>query len=533
MISIQLIYGWQIKMKQTKEYLERSIIIGLIVSTEYLEHLRPDWDAKLLESSTAQTIAFWCIEYFDEFNEAPGKHIQDIYMDKLHKGDLPEDLAEDMEQTLEGLSDEYEMKFNLKYVLAKTNTYFQEKRLEKHSERIKELTEAGELDEAERLAGSYAAGNSEISQDIDLSDSKALLRVENAFNELSEPILTYPGALGEFWNDQLVRGAFVGLLAPEKRGKSFWLLDMAFRASKQKARVAFFQAGDMTEAQQLRRMCVYRAQRSDKQRYCGEMYLPVVDCVRNQLDTCTKSERECSWGPFGDVSKWDEKTIRQEIRREQLIEAFEDDPTYMPCRNCEEFRKRPLGIPWVRKVNIKNPLNTAQAVKEIKEFFVDKKRHFILSTHESGTLSTDTMNAKLDEWERKYGFIADLIVVDYGDLMTTHKERDFRHKQNQIWKELRSLNQRRNCLLIVPSQADADSYDAKTLKKRNFSEDKRKYAHPTAWYGLNQDPDKREKRLGIMRLNNLMIREGDEELLPEVTVLQSLSQGRPFIGSYK
>ena len=48
-------------------------------------------------------------------------------------------------------------------------------------------------------------------------------------------------------------------------------------------------------------------------------------------------------------------------------------------------------------------------------------------------------------------------------------------------------------LVVTATQADANSYDRTSLKMSNFSEDKRKLAHVTAMYGLNQDPAGREK----------------------------------------
>ena len=65
-----------------------------------------------------------------------------------------------------------------------------------------------------------------------------------------------------------------------------------------------------------------------------------------------------------------------------------------------------------------------------------------------------------------------------------------------------------------------------------FKKDKRKYAHVTACYGLNQDPKDREKRLGIMRINEIVIREGDFSNAHEVTILQNLKRGRPFLSSF-
>ena len=144
---------------------------------------------------------------------------------------------------------------------------------------------------------------------MDLSSETALLRVEKAFTQASTPVVKYPRQLGQFWNDQLVKGKLVALMAPEKRGKTWWLMDMAMRAARQKKKVAFFQAGDMTEDEQLMRICIHLTKKSNLDKYSGKMFQPVKDCVYNQLSTCTKEVRECDFGVF------EGKTIK-EIRKE-------------------------------------------------------------------------------------------------------------------------------------------------------------------------------------------------------------------------
>jgi len=66
----------------------------------------------------------------------------------------------------------------------------------------------------------------------------------------------------------------------------------------------------------------------------------------------------------------------------------------------------------------------------------------------------------------------------------------------------------------------------------NFSEDKRKYAHVTAMYGLNMDHKGREKELGILRINEIVIRESDFNNQTQVHVLQNLRRGQPCLTSY-
>lgn len=86
-------------------------------------------------------------------------------------------------------------------------------------------------------------------------------------------------------------------------------------------------------------------------------------------------------------------------------------------------------------------------------------------------------------------------------------------------------------MIVTATWSDAASYDKNTLSLSNFSEDKRKYGHVTAMYGLNMNEE--EKRIGIMRFNELVIREGAFERMNQVRVLQCLAIGRPLLDSFR
>ena len=61
-------------------------------------------------------------------------------------------------------------------------------------------------------------------------------------------------------------------------------------------------------------------------------------------------------------------------------------------------------------------------------------------------------------WEKQDGFVPDLIVVDYADLIVPESRGEFRHQQNEIWKGLRRLSQEKGePLVITASQSDAKS----------------------------------------------------------------------------
>jgi hypothetical protein len=512
--------------------IERKIIIGLITSTDYLRQIRNIWDPRYLESATAKRIAGWCWEYFEKYDKAPNRDIEAIYYAKLKKGKLPKDLFSEIEEDiLPGLSEEYENdNFNLNYLLEETKKHFDERHLSIHKDTIDALLSNGQVEEANQLACDFKPIANAALTDLDLGNPVVLDRVEKAFQTTTQSLITYPRQLGQYWNSQLIRGGFVALMGPEKRGKTFWLLDMAIRGCRQKRNIAFFQAGDMTEDEQLMRICIYLTKKSNEEEYSGRMWEPVRDCIYNQIDDCKSPEdREGKISPFAGK---DPIELKNTISLEMLTEAYKESKGYRPCTNCTQFWKKHWATVWIKKVNTGSPLTVYEAKKAVDEFFIKNGRHFKLSTHPNGTLSVRNIKSILANWEKQDDFVPDVILVDYADLLTGDSK-DFRHLQNEIWKGLRSLSQEKGQpLVITATQADAKSYDQNRLKQSNFSEDKRKYGHVTAMWGLNQDTNDREKLIGLMRINDLTKRKGAFSVSNEITVLQNLKRGRPFLGSY-
>lgn len=517
-----------------EDFIERRIITGLIISKDYLERVQKFWNSSFLESPEFRKVANWCMEYFDKYKTAPDSDIEAVYMEKLKGGNISKSEAQYIEEVLNDLSNEYgrDTQFNSAYLYDQTVKYFKSQELERHQDEVEALREEGKIKEAEELARSYTSTIlDDLTVGLDLSSNEALDRVERAFNETAQRVLSYPGAIGAMVNDHLVRGGFVSFLGPEKRGKTFLLLEMALRSIRQKANVAFFEAGDMTENQLLKRVCVYTSRRSDHERYCREHFRPVGDCIYNQLDICTRKDRNCDHGIF-EINEEDfKKDVSKYVNMDTLKEKYNEFPDYEPCDSFScPYRK---GTVWIAKVQRQQELTAKKAKKGIRRFFRKYRRRFKLVTYPAGTLTTEEMKSCLHHWERNDGFVPDIIIVDYADLLSAGTGvSEFRHKQDRIWKNLRALSQERHALLLTATQADANSYTKGRLALSNFSEDKRKYGHVTAMYGLNQDPGGREKKLGILRINEIVVREGEFNNDHEVSVLQDLYQGRPYLESY-
>lgn len=509
---------------------ERAIIIGLITSTEYIERIKDCWTIQLFESKTAKRIAVWVLEYYDKYGIAPGKELETIYYRKKENGNgLPKDLTDEMEESiLPGLSEEYENSgVNVDYLVDITKAYFNERNLRKSAEEALSLLDVGKTLEAENILTSYTAIAKNTATWIDLHSEKIKEKLHSAFTRSKEILIKFPGALGEFMNNQLIRGGFVALMGPEKRGKSYWLLEFGMRAVKNKKRVAFFQAGDMDDDDQLIRISTYLTGKAELESNAGVMFQPVKDCIKNQADTCDLKERACHFGLY----KKEEASIRKTVTLKELMLAREENKDYIPCTNCNKLNKERLGTVFVEKIDTGDALTEEDAIEAFETFFEKRKREFRISTHSNGSLSVKDIDSILSIWEKE-GFIPDVIIIDYADLLIDSSQKEERNRQNQIWKDLRGLNQKRKCLLITATQTDASSYNSDLLTLDNFSEDKRKYGHATAFYGLNQDHAWREKELGIMRINELLKRKGAFSSVNQVHVLQNLSIGRCYIDSY-
>lgn len=511
-------------MHEPDKFLERKILIGLIASDQFIRTIAPLWSIHYMQASTAKLLAGWCIDYFNKYNKSPYQEIESIFSEKIKEGMAADDI-DYIGEILESLSEEYSStETNIEYLIDQTKKYFTTQRLKQYAESILDRIDEGDIKAAEEEATAYTVLETDdgISSVVDPFTSAKLIK--EAFEEQNEVLIKFPKALGEFWNDQLVRGGFVAILGPEKRGKTMWLMELAMRAMMTGNRVAFFQAGDMTEKQQIRRIAIYLAKRSDRERYCGERYIPCVDCWYHQTDTCERPERE----QMG-VSLFDENMEQKLVTYNMLVEAAEEKPEYEPCRNCKDIR----GAVWLEKHEAVKPLNWRDAYKSMKEWRKKYDHQFKLATYPNETLTMHEVNSLLNLWERDEGFKPDVVLIDYADILAPDQDStrlDGRGQINKIWQRMRRLTQEKQCLLITATQAAATSYDKDTITLTDFSEDKRKYAHATAVYSLNQTDI--EKKIGIMRLGELVIRESEFDRTRQVKVLQCLQRGRPFIGSY-
>jgi hypothetical protein len=455
---------------------ERRILTGLIVDDEILGKVADKWTKEgLFASRWSNLVGSWCCSYYEKYGKAPRKAIEGLFESWTSKNNEKE-TVELVESFLEGLSGEYEtQESNTAYLVDLAGTHFNKVRLERFTENIRDELEAGDVNKAlqEALAFSHVEIGRTEGVDV-LQDTAAIKR---AFARKSEPIVKYPGALGNFFGSALERDGFIAFEGPEKRGKTGLLLDVAWRAMRQGRKVAFIEAGDMSEGQILLRFMVRACRRPLKATMPGHpVKFPMA------LDHAPDA-------PFATV-------------------VFED----------LDF---PTPLTWKHARRVCDKLITKQKTDESL---------LRLSCHPNSTLSASGVGSLIQTWERQGWGLPDIVCLDYADILAPPAGiRETRDQINMTWKQLRALSQSLHCLVVTATQSDTDSYDRETLTMKNFSEDKRKNSHVTGMVGINQTPG--EKRLGLLRLNWLALREEEFSSQTCVHVASCLAIANPTIRS--
>lgn len=467
------------KRRRVDNQIERRLLTAMITSTDFLAQasflLQGNLD--MIESSHWKTVAGWCIDHFTKYRQAPGKNIETTYH-AWAEGQEDSPQAEAVHSLLEDLSacweDAGQEPLNVPFMMDQLKWLVDKKSLNKLQENMEWALSTGKPKEAWNAIANCRPTDVLADTGVDpLRDSEAW---ERAFAESSEPLIHFPGDAGKFLNRALTRDALIGIQGPEKRGKTFWCIEMVMRALSERRKTAFFQVGDLTEGQVLRRIGTYLTGRPSLENMCGDVTVP----------TRVIPPREEG----------------EELRVETRMKSCPRPVSEQACKRAIQKFLRAQGI---------HP----------------DKPYFKLSVHANSSVSVQGVAAILARWELVDGFIPDVVVIDYADILAPEDPRmQPRDQVNETWKMLRRLSQEWHCLVIAPTQANAASYDVRTQSMKNFSEDKRKLAHVTGMLGLNQTEE--EKAKSVMRLNWIVLRESPFHPNRCLWVGQCLQIGKAF-----
>lgn len=448
------------------------ILTGMIVNDRALSkiHSYLKNEKRPFASKWCNIVGRWCLDYFSKYEVSPKKSIQTLFRDFAQSA-KDEDTVGLVETFLGSLSEDYKAlskEINVDHLADSAARFFNKVRMERLVAAVGTELENQEVDEAQERLSSFSFISPVSSAMVDVFSD------EDAWNEAIELITTeslieYPNGLGEFFSHHLCRDAFISFLAPEKRGKSFWLIDAAWRASVlNKRKTLFYSVGDMSQRQMMRRFITRAARRPlSIKEIAYPKNLKIDHEGIAQVKTIPRN-----WD--GPITKQEMADARAKIK---MVSASSRSLLKMRC----------------------TPIDTT-TVQDIR---------------------ADIDQLVLDGW------VPDVIVIDYADILAPEPgaDKEFRHQTNATWKALRKLSQDYHACVITGTQSDAASYEAKVIRRKHFSEDKRKFSHVTGCVGINQTEEEKEK--GVCRLNWVLLREGAYSESRCVTCAGSLELANP------
>jgi hypothetical protein len=429
---------------------ERRVLIGMIVDSSTVANISDRWDGEMFHSQWSNLIGKWCVEYFRKYGKPPKRSIEGLFAAWSQKAKDKDTIAL-CDKFLGSLSDEYgrAKEINSQYLIDCAGRLFNRVRINKMIESLQGQLDSGNVNEA--ITQVEAFNKIELGSEAAVDIFKDQTALQEAFEKSTECLIKYPGALKTFFGNHLARDSFITFMGAEKRGKTFWLIDMAWRSVVQRNKTAFFAVGDMSQSQMLRRL----ATRASKRPLDARKYPYPIGLIKD---------------PDADFA----------------------EPTHEHRETTDilEWQAAWKSLQKITKTKIKSD-----------------ETYFKLSTHPNDSINVQGIRNVLNGWERNDGFVPSVVVIDYADILAPPPNSgEGRDQTNATWKQLRRLSQELHCLVVTATQADAASYSADTISRKNFSEDKRKLAHCTGMVGLNATAPEEERNL--MRLNWVVLREG-------------------------
>ena len=424
------------------------------------------------KSNWSNLIAGWCFKFYTKYGKAPRKSIEGLFAEYAESSKDREavDLVERFLGSLDADYRSVSKGINEDFVVDKASRYLSKVRLEQTLEEVGSCLESNDVDEALKTYSAYEAIDfaSNSWTGFDLEKIKQALRKRDQ----EERLVQFPGALDTFLSPHFKRSGFIAFAGPDKRGKSWWLQEVAWRALKQRRRVLYYVLGDMDQDEVFQRLCVRMTRK-----------------------------------PLAEATIRVPKTLTVKARDKIAISYKTEKFRAMTLADIAKARKQFLSATASAEVPIKIRCEGGSVVTA-SDIEQDIKQH------------------------TKEDFVPDVVVVDYADLLLAEpssKHLDFRHQNNATWMILRRIALQNHCLVVIATQTAATAYKSWVIRKNDFSEDKRKNAHVTGMIGINQVDVEKER--GIYRLNWIVLRGGKWSESQVVWTAGELAIGCPCLVS--
>ena len=206
------------------EFIERRILIGLIMKRKYLEWVEPFAEdlQRLLPTKWSQMLCGWTLDYYRRYGRQPKwSNIEAEFED--HRSSLDSDTEHSMSVFLTGLSRKTRegQAINIDQLTDQTTEYLRRRHGEVHDEQVNDLIQRGETERAEELRQNYRPLLLDDKGDTDLIWS----------NEVKSELQTWLWGGGKLSGYRIPLGETTIFAGDLEKGKSTCALDIAARVS--------------------------------------------------------------------------------------------------------------------------------------------------------------------------------------------------------------------------------------------------------------------------------------------------------------
>lgn len=384
----------------------------------------------LFTSKVYRTIVEFIYAYVDQYGKAPKEHIADELEEVLKQDDGDAEMIADVLAQAKELSET----INKEYVLTQLRQFVRLQTLKVGLVQAHEKLTDGDVDGAELAINAAMKGRLEVF-DPGLTLPQTITALNNP-EDFREPILLGIPALDNLGLGPARKELHL-LIAPPKKGKSWWLTHVTKRALMQRWRGVYV-----------------TLELADK--FVGKRQLQA------QFALTSRHDPEATYSKLvrGEGGQLTDITMRR-LKRESIMDE---------------------GVLHRARIKLED-LRMDQRLY-IKEF-------------PTGSLTLQGLEAYLDNLERVAKFMPDFLVLDYADLMAVDA-RNLRTSLGENFKGLRGLAQARNLAVITASQSNRTGAGARVIDDTHVAEDFSKIATADCVMTYNQTPSERMR--GLARL---------------------------------
>ncbi|MDP8268198.1 MAG: LAGLIDADG family homing endonuclease [Candidatus Tenebribacter davisii] len=249
----------------------------------------------------------------------------------------------------------------------------------------------------------------------------------------------------------------------------------------------------------------------------GDYPFPVFDCKKNQSG-------DCSDRASGVII----------LDGDEII----DDPTHIPCTKCkgQGIHLHEFDV-TIYSSSIFREADDIFTVRDLLEGKLRNEgmantfnKYARLSVHPKYTLTYDKMMRDIEIFEAKDGFIPDIFIIDYVDILDVGSKFDDYRAVDEAWKLMARMAGEFNALVITATQANKEGHKATALDSTHQAGFYGKNQHVNMMCGLNQTPA--EKAAGILKYGITEAR--SQPFIPGVQCicLQDIKAGQVYLDSY-